>query len=169
MAKKENKNNDVNINDIDSMVADVKKLAMKKQQKTKEKKVETIVAKKEKKTTADKPIQEELIIEETDDKPIQEELIIEETADKPIQEELIIEETAANVENNTKSEEKKEENNINEVETEKNDKTNDDLSFIDKVKEEKPVKQEPQKKSIKITPYGQAYTPTWCGYGYTEK
>lgn len=145
MAKKETKNNDVNINDIDSMVADVKKLAMKKQQKTakktKEKKVETTVAKKEKKTTADKPIQEELIIEET----------------------------AANVENNTKSEEKKEENSINEVEAEKNDKTNDDLSFIDKVKEEKPVKQEPQKKSIKITPYGQAYTPTWCGYGYTEK
>lgn len=160
MAKKETKNNDVNINDIDSMVADVKKLAMKKQNKT-AKKTQVSVKKKntENVNKQTKPTDDNIAksVEETEigkiDNKIGPEppIILEskEDFDKVYKEQT----------DNTKDTEEKIEN--------KED--NEDFSFIDELKQEKPNGKEPQKKSIKISSYGQAYTPTWCGYGYTEK
>ena len=140
MAKKANTKKtqkEIDINNIDSMVDDMKKLALEKPKEEKENKgTFPKKPKKEKQEASDTPI-EKTAIEET---PQIEEVV--ETSS-----EIAVEEV---------------------VETPKENE--EDLSFIDEIKdknEEKPKETKPKETKKKMT-YESMFGPTWCGYGFTE-
>jgi len=139
MAKKANTKKtqkEIDINNIDSMVDDMKKLALEKPKEEKENKgTFPKKPKKEKQEASDTPI-EKTAIEESPQ--------IEEVETSS---EIAVEEV---------------------VETPKENE--EDLSFIDEIKdknEEKPKETKPKEAKKKMT-YDSMFGPTWCGYGFTE-
>jgi len=139
MAKKANTKKtqkEIDINNIDSMVDDMKKLALEKPKEEKENKgTFPKKPKKEKQEASDTPI-EKTAIEESPQ--------IEEVETSS---EIAVEEV---------------------VETPKENE--EDLSFIDEIKdknEEKPKETKPKEAKKKMT-YESMFGPTWCGYGFTE-
>lgn len=134
---------EIDINDINSMVEDMKDLALNKPEEEK------------------KEVISEEQLSQIDDNVIEDEEIV-----APDIEVVTIQHTVETVEENKQETEEKPEMTDEEIKD-----TLDNLDFIEEIKEKEIIEEEKPKK-LKIKPkmtYEQMFGATWMGYGYTEK
>lgn len=136
--------NDIDINDIDAMIEDMKKLALSDN-----------INESKKEMQIKEEVQSVEVIEDNNN----EEVVKEESQ---VENEVVVE--SVEKEEEIVEEKQQEEEEIILDNEEEVTEENDDLSFIDSIKEEEKEVEKP--KSRKMT-YEEMFGNTWMGYGYT--